>query len=306
MRREILQVKLTPLVLKPFANSVSVYNGEPEHMEKNATPPKNKQERVILSTEDSYIATQYSLRPRREEVKTKNIESEEQNLVTKGPAPLGAFQVTTPQRRDLEFGGVPGALLIMLGLPACVLLLLLQCAQKDPGLLRFPPPLPALRELWEARVCGVYLLWFFLQALFSLLPVGKVVEGTPLVDGRRLKYRLNGLYAFILTSAAVGTAVFWEIELYYLYTHFLQFALAAIVFSVVLSVYLYARSLKARRDELSPASSGNAVYDFFIGRELNPRIGAFDLKFFCELRPGLIGWVCLFLNNFNGMISSCI
>lgn len=108
VRREILQVKLTPLVLKPFANSISVYNGEPEHMEKNATPHKNKQERVILSTEDSYIATQYSLRPRREEVKTKNIESEEQNLVTKGPAPLGTFQVTTPQRRDLEFGGVPG------------------------------------------------------------------------------------------------------------------------------------------------------------------------------------------------------
>ena len=108
MRREILQVKLTPLVLKPFGNSVSVYNGEPEHMEKNATPYKDKQERIILSTEDRYIVTQYSLRPRREEVKAKEIESEEQNLVTKGPAPLGTFQVTTPQRKDLEFGGVPG------------------------------------------------------------------------------------------------------------------------------------------------------------------------------------------------------
>jgi lamin-B receptor len=61
-----------------------------------------------LSTEDRYIVTQYSLRPRREEVKAKEIESEEQNLVTKGPAPLGTFQVTTPQRKDLEFGGVPG------------------------------------------------------------------------------------------------------------------------------------------------------------------------------------------------------
>lgn len=108
MRREVLQVKLTPLVLKPFGNSVSVYNGEPEHTEKNATPYKNKQERVILSTEDRYIATQYSLRPRREEIKAKEIEPEEQNLFTKGPAPLGTFQVATPQRRDLEFGGVPG------------------------------------------------------------------------------------------------------------------------------------------------------------------------------------------------------
>ena len=32
--------------------------------------------------------------------------------------------------------------------------------------------------------------------------------------------------------------------------------------------------------------TGNAVYDFFIGRELNPRWGAFDWKSFCELRPG--------------------
>ena len=38
---------------------------------------------------------------------------------------------------------------------------------------------------------------------------------------------------------------------------------------------------------------GNPIYDFFMGRELNPRIGPLDLKFFCELRPGLIGWVML-------------
>ncbi len=32
-----------------------------------------------------------------------------------------------------------------------------------------------------------------------------------------------------------------------------------------------------------------------MGRELNPRLlgGTFDLKFFCELRPGLIGWAVL-------------
>jgi hypothetical protein len=28
-------------------------------------------------------------------------------------------------------------------------------------------------------------------------------------------------------------------------------------------------------------------------RELNPRIGSLDLKEFCELRPGLIGWAVL-------------
>jgi hypothetical protein len=33
------------------------------------------------------------------------------------------------------------------------------------------------------------------------------------------------------------------------------------------------------------------------GRELNPRIGSLDLKEFCELRPGLIGWVVLNLGT---------
>jgi len=40
--------------------------------------------------------------------------------------------------------------------------------------------------------------------------------------------------------------------------------------------------------------SASGLYNFFIGRELNPRVGgSFDVKFFCELRPGLIGWVAL-------------
>ncbi|XP_063469456.1 delta(14)-sterol reductase LBR isoform X2 [Symphalangus syndactylus] len=290
-RREV-EVKLTPLILKPFGNSISRYNGEPEHIERNDVPHKNTQEKFSLSQESSYIATQYSLRPRREEVKLKEIDSKEEKFVAKELA-VRTFEVTPIRAKDLEFGGVPGVFLIMFGLPVFLFLLLLMCKQKDPSLLNFPPPLPALYELWETRVFGVYLLWFLIQVLFYLLPIGKVVEGTPLIDGRRLKYRLNGFYAFILTSAVIGTSLFQGVELHYVYSHFLQFALAATVFCVVLSVYLYMHSLKAPRNDLSPASSGNAVYDFFIGRELNPRIGTFDLKYFCELRPGLIGWVVI-------------
>ncbi|XP_058131266.1 delta(14)-sterol reductase LBR [Dasypus novemcinctus] len=290
-RKEILEVKLTPLVLKPFGNSISRYNGEPERIERNDMPQKNLQEKLHFPQESSYISTQYSLRPRREEFKFKEIDSKEEKIIPKEPTSLSTFEATATETKDLEFGGVPGAFLTMLGLPVFLFLLLLMCRQADPSLLNFPPPLPALCDLWETRVLGFYLLWFFLQVLFYLLPIGKVVEGTPLINGRRLKYRINGFYAFILTSAVIGASSFWGVELYYVYNHIFQFALAALVFSVVLSIYLYVRSLQAPRDELSPANSGNAVYDFFIGRELNPRIGTFDLKYFCELRPGLIGWV---------------
>ena len=46
------------------------------------------------------------------------------------------------------------------------------------------------------------------------------------------------------------------------------------------------------------------IYDFFIGRELNPRVGPIDLKFFCELRPGLIGWVILDLSFVAEVVSN--
>merc|ERR1712176_693637 len=61
----------------------------------------------------------------------------------------------------------------------------------------------------------------------------------------------------------------------------------------MLSTYLYWRSFKPGALLAKGGNSGNAIYDFFIGRELNPRIGSFDLKEFCELRPGLIGWAVL-------------
>ena len=43
------------------------------------------------------------------------------------------------------------------------------------------------------------------------------------------------------------------------------------------------------------------LYDWFIGRELNPRVvlpffGEIDIKIFCELRPGLLGWLLLNLS----------
>lgn len=63
--------------------------------------------------------------------------------------------------------------MLILLLPATVFYLLLMCKQEDPSLLNFPP-LPALESLWDGRVFGVILLWFFLQAVFYLLPIGKV------------------------------------------------------------------------------------------------------------------------------------
>lgn len=155
--------------------------------------------KIPFTTRSSYVSTQYSLHPRRDQIKKTDFN--EEKLVTKRPALFRTYEVSTTQTEDLEFRGVPGVFLIMIGLPVFLFLLLLMCKQDEFSLLNFPPPLPAWDDFWEMRVFGVYLLWFFIQALFYLLPIGKVVEGMPLINGRRLKNRLNGFYAFLLTSA---------------------------------------------------------------------------------------------------------
>ena len=67
----------------------------------------------------------------------------------------------------------------------------------------------------------------------------------------------------------------------------------------------YLSSFKEGAQLAKGGNTGNAVYDFFIGRELNPRIGNLDLKEFCELRPGLIGWLIINLGKLS-LFCSCV
>ena len=39
---------------------------------------------------------------------------------------------------------------------------------------------------------AIYLGWVLLQAILYAIPIGRVVEGQALLDGTRLKYRMNG------------------------------------------------------------------------------------------------------------------
>jgi delta14-sterol reductase/lamin-B receptor len=82
--------------------------------------------------------------------------------------------------------------------------------------------------------------------------------------------------------------------------HFAELLTASLTLSASMSVVLYLMSLRLPKGHAEVASGGDsgvAVYDFFMGRELNPRplgqSNTFDLKYFCELRPGLIGWCVL-------------
>lgn len=198
-----------------------------------------------------------------------------------------------PRTRRYEFCGPLGALCMMLGLPATVVGLYVFCNASSCSLLRYPS-LPTYPQLYHSLAFPIVVAWFVFHMLIYLSPLGRIVKGTNVRDGARLSYKINGLYGFMLSHVIfiVGYCVY-KVPVGFVYHRFLAFAVAAMLFSLILSVYLYVRSFRKGSLLALGGNSGNHVYDFFIGRELNPRNGPFDWKVFCEMRPGLIGWVII-------------
>ncbi|KAJ3118212.1 erg24, C-14 sterol reductase [Phlyctochytrium bullatum] len=139
--------------------------------------------------------------------------------------------------------------------------------------------------------------WLVLHIAFYKLLPGPIAEGTVLRDGKtRLKYPINGFRAFvtvvsltIFAARTYGLAPFlWVADNYF------NLAVASIVLSLGQSLLLYLASFRSKNVMLAlGGNTGNPLYDFFIGRELNPRLFGIDFKYMMELRPGLIGWALL-------------
>ena len=199
-----------------------------------------------------------------------------------------------------EFGGPVGAFATMVSLP-CVIAFLFLASGKDlkvkgadlSGIADITLPDPY--TLVTAEAFAVCLGWFFFLVVLERVLPGKTVQGVKLPPAKpgvvrpdHLEYKLNGHLTFWV-AVTVAVVCF---DLSYLYDNYLQLAVAAVTLSVLFSAALFVSSF-GKGKQLAEGISGNAVYDFFIGRELNPRIGNFDLKVFCELRPGLIGWMVI-------------
>jgi delta14-sterol reductase/lamin-B receptor len=153
-------------------------------------------------------------------------------------------------------------------------------------LYRIPPP--------TLESVGILAFWLAFQTALQLLAPGKWQEGTPLADGSRLRYHLNGWTSFGISLGLYGLAVYMEwIPSTLLYDQFGPLLTTANLFAYILSLALCLGGRLARPiDERTRPT----FYDFFVGVTLNPRIGRFDLKYFLESRPGLIGWVLINLS----------
>jgi hypothetical protein len=114
--------------------------------------------------------------------------------------------------------------------------------------------------------------------------------------------------AFAVFAVTYGTAAALSfglgvLDLTWAADNFLPLLTASLLASTALAAACYASSLRRPRAALAAGGdSGFAPYDFWMGRELNPRLrlpftsSSIDLKEFCELYPGMIGWALLNLS----------
>ena len=188
------------------------------------------------------------------------------------------------------FGPTLGPLTLILTLPVTILVICLFAR---------PPTSPLSLDTYFSPSAALVLLAFLaLQVILHLALPGEIARGIP---PHNLPYKLTGLKNFVITVAVAvycGFAVPPTSPLYlnlsYLYDNYVQLMASSVVFSTLLSIYLYRRSFHPSAVLAEEGSrTGCVVYEFFLGRELNPRVGSLDLKEFCELYPGLIGWIVL-------------
>jgi len=200
----------------------------------------------------------------------------------------------TKQRRRR----VPVAELNLTLMTAIVYYLYFGVAHNDAGLI------PGSMSDWSGFLAAivptgaaalVYGTWFAFQVLLERALPGRSAEGMPLPDGTRLRYRINGLLAMIVTLVVVGVgyAAGW-LPLAWLHANFGALVSVTTIFSFGLAgfVWWWGRERPGGPSKIS----GHFLRDYFYGTALNPRVppvSGFDLKFFCECRPGLIGWIVL-------------
>ncbi|KAF8899887.1 ergosterol biosynthesis ERG4/ERG24 [Gymnopilus junonius] len=230
-----------------------------------------------------------------------------------------------PRTKHYEFLGPPGALVVSIGVPVMTYLLYFGCSEASGGCKLDPSSIPERvvqsvtnpdwwKSLWDTEAALIYLAWYAFSVLaWAILP-GDWVPGTTLRSGGKKLYKINGavrlipvlfihvsnppLSAFSTFLLALGIASgvvlrFGPESFAFIYNKWVGLITASLLMSFVQAVYCYAFSFKEGKLLALGGNSGNFIYDWFIGRELNPSIGSFDLKSFNELRPGLILWVLI-------------
>lgn len=204
-----------------------------------------------------------------------------------------------------EFGGPIGVSAMMVGFPILMYYMWIGATYYDG---KFPRPAPnqSMGEFFRSmghlvfegafphlKAWAIYWTFFIGEALLYVYLPGVSAKGKPLPHerGKQLDYHCSGLYSWYATIAiAITLHVTGLFPLYTILDEFGPLMSVAILSGVLVSIIAY---ISAFHRGVQHRMTGNHIYDFFMGAELNPRIlGILDFKMFFEVR---IPWFILFL-----------
>lgn len=142
----------------------------------------------------------------------------------------------------------------------------------------------------------LYAGWLAFQALLYQFLPAPLAYGQETPAGHVLPYRVNGLLAWVLCNAgfpllALGLGLF---PLSIIADHWDGLLVATNFYAFLLVAVTYVKALVAPSHPNDCKYTGSWLYDFYMGIELNPRIGElFDFKLFHVGRPNMLGWTMI-------------
>ncbi|XDV33320.1 hypothetical protein PO909_003758 [Leuciscus waleckii] len=153
-------------------------------------------------------------------------------------------------------------------------------------------------SIWDWTSVSVVLLFTVLQGALYHLPVGQVTEGKMGCNGKRLKYKLNGLYVFLLSAALLSALWFCGVlRAGALTDRIFSLVSAGMAVSLLLSLALYMRPISTHASaQVHYHNTADPLLRFILGQNMDPRLGIIDVKHFLMVRIGFIGWAMMDLN----------
>ncbi|MCA9750203.1 MAG: hypothetical protein KC414_13930 [Romboutsia sp.] len=134
--------------------------------------------------------------------------------------------------------------------------------------------------------------WIMFQYMLMTIIPCKPSYGSITPGGYKLKYKTNGALALIISIIFYTSTV----PSTYIANHWKELFVSANIYGMILAILVYLKGKYYPSYDKDVKITNNVLYDFYMGLELNPRIGNFDLKLFFNGRPGIIGWVLINLS----------
>lgn len=187
-----------------------------------------------------------------------------------------------------EWGGIIGTLVLVFIFPMSIILPQLLCSKGQCKFAFLKLPVN-LESYLNSHTLLYYIVFLTSLACISIIPIGKTIYGQQSKIGR-LQYRINGFLSAIMTLLVLGLCVYMKISVSdYILNNIVQLSIKAWIVGTILAIGLYIKAGKAPVFNLNIyASTNSKIYNFWQGREINPRIGALDIKLLL-IRVSLIG-----------------